>query len=101
MKRLRVSLQAKRDLDGIWLYVANDAGSMEVADRIVESVTTHFAMLARQPHAGRSREDIDPGLRSLPSGNYLIYYRESKSHLVISRILHARRDQSGAWNKAE
>ena len=101
MKRLRVSHQAKRDLGDIWRYVANDADSIEVADRIVESVTTRFAMLAQQPHAGRSREDIDPGVRSFPSGNYLIYYRESKSHLVISRVLHAKRDQRGAWNKAE
>ncbi|HEV1287607.1 MAG TPA: type II toxin-antitoxin system RelE/ParE family toxin [Bryobacteraceae bacterium] len=95
MKRLRVSHHAKRDLDSIWRYVANDANSIEVADRIVESVTVHFAMLARQPHAG------NPGVRSFPSGNYLIYYRESRTHLVISRILHGKRDQLGAWNESE
>ena len=99
MKRLRVSHHAKRDLDGIWRYVANDASSTDAADRVVDSVIAHFALLAKYPHAGRSRDEIDPGLRSFPSGIYLIYYRESKSHVVISRILHGKRDQLGAWKE--
>jgi toxin ParE1/3/4 len=101
MKRLRVSRHAERDLDGIWRHVAAEASSVDIADRAVDSIVAHFALLSRQPKAGRSREDIDPGVRSFPSGNYLIYYRESKSHLVISRILHGKRDQLGAWNKPE
>ena len=101
MKRLRVSHRAKRDLDGIWRYVANDASSADIADRVVDALMVHCALLAGHPHAGRSREEIDAGLRSFSSGQYLIYYRESKSHVVISRILHGKRDQLGAWNKPD
>jgi toxin ParE1/3/4 len=101
MKRIRISRHAERDLDNIWHYIAADANSIDVADRVIDSIVRHFALLARQPHAGRSREDIDPGVRSFPSGNYLIYYRESRSHVVISRILHGKRDQGGAWKKSE
>jgi len=97
MRRLRVSHRAKRDLDGIWRYVANDSSSTEAADRVVDSVMAHFGLLAEHPQAGRSREGIDPGLRSFPSGSYLIYYRESKSNVVISRVLHGKRDQQAAW----
>jgi toxin ParE1/3/4 len=99
MKRLRVSLYAERDLDSIWRYIATDTGSIDVADRVIDSIVRHFSLLAKQPKAGRSREDIDSGVRSFPSGNYLIYYRESRSHLVISRILYGKRDHFGAWNK--
>ncbi len=101
MKRIRVSRHAERDLDSIWAFVAADSNSFDVADRVIDSITANFALVARQPHAGRRREDIDPGVRSFASGNYLIYYCESKSHLVISRILHGKRDQRGAWNEPE
>ena len=97
MKGVRVSRDAERDLDSIWRFI--DAGSLPTADKVIDSVVRHFALLARQPHAGRMREDIAPGVRSLPSGNYLVYYRESRSYIVISRILHAKRDQNEAWKK--
>jgi toxin ParE1/3/4 len=101
MKRIRVSHHARRDLDSIWHYIANDASNADIADRVIDSIVAHFAFLARQPEAGRSREDIGSQVRSFPSGDYLIYYRDSKPRLVISRILHGKRDQQGAWNKPE
>jgi toxin ParE1/3/4 len=97
MKRIRVSHHARRDLDKIWHYIANDSSSPDIADRVIDSIVAHFALLARQPEAGRSREDIGPQVSSFPSGNYLIYYRDSKSHLVISRILHGKRDQIASF----
>ena len=101
MKRIRVSHHARRDLDTIWHYIANDASSTDIADRVIDSIVAQFAFLARQPEAGRSRKDIGSQVRSFPSGNYLIYYRDSKPRLVISRILHGKRDRLGAWNKPE
>jgi toxin ParE1/3/4 len=101
MKRLRVSHRAKLDLDGIWRHVATDASSADAGDRVVDSLMVHFALLAEHPHAGRSRDEIEPGLRSFSSGQYLIYYRESRSHVVISRVLHGKRDQPAAWRSSE
>jgi toxin ParE1/3/4 len=97
--KLRVSRLAERDLDSVWRFIAIDAGSLDTADKVIDSIVRHFALLARQPRAGRAREDIAPGARSFPSGNYLIYYRVSRSYLVISRVLHSKRDQSEAWKK--
>lgn len=101
MKRIRVSRRAERDLDSIWTHVAAGANSFDVADHVIDAIVANFAMLARQPRAGRRREDIDPGVRSFVSGAYLIYYRETRSHVVISRILHGKRDQLAAWIKTE
>jgi toxin ParE1/3/4 len=100
MKRLRVSHRAKRDLDAIWRYVLNDASSADAANRVVDPIVVHFALLAAHPQAGRSRDEIEPGLRSFSSGQFLIYYRESKSHVVISRVLHGRRDELAAWRNS-
>jgi len=72
MKRLRVSKLAERDLDRIWCYVATRSGSIEAANGATDSIAERFPMLARQPTAGRSRDDIEPGLRSFPVGDYII-----------------------------
>jgi len=64
MKRIRVSHHARRDLDKIWHYIANDAKSADIADRVIDSIVAHFAFLARQPEAGRSREDMGSQIRS-------------------------------------
>lgn len=48
MKRIRVSAPAERDLDGIWVYLARQSGSFEIADRAVESITEVFSLLGRR-----------------------------------------------------
>ncbi|MEI9814140.1 MAG: type II toxin-antitoxin system RelE/ParE family toxin [Acidobacteriota bacterium] len=52
----RVSPRAVADLDEIWFFVAMESSSLEVADRLIDSITQHFLSLARQPYLGRSRE---------------------------------------------
>ncbi len=49
----RISLQAEADLDGIWLYIATETGSVETADRLIDSVTERFSLLSRYPRLGR------------------------------------------------
>jgi plasmid stabilization system protein ParE len=42
----RRSPQADSDLDDIWFYVAYKSGSVEVADRLVDSIASRFHLLA-------------------------------------------------------
>jgi plasmid stabilization system protein ParE len=42
----RVSPQAERDLDDIWYYVAKESGSIEIANRLIDSITHRFFLLA-------------------------------------------------------
>jgi hypothetical protein len=35
----RVAPQAGTDLDDIWLYVARESGSMDVATRLIDAIT--------------------------------------------------------------
>ena len=97
MKPLRVSKLAELDLDNIWHHVAKKSGSIETADRVVDSITQHFSTLAEQPRAGRDREELAPGLRSFPARDYVVYYRESGPRVIISRVIHGKRDQGNAF----
>jgi len=96
MSRVRVSKQAEADLDAIWEYVAEQR-SMETATRLIESITDTFLVLGRQPGVGRRRHEFEPGVRSFPVGNYIIYYRQRPGSIEISHVIHGRRDQEKAW----
>ena len=63
------------DLDDIWRYIATESSSVETADRFVESLTTRFYLLARNPYIGRSRDDLRPGLRSFTVVRHPLSYR--------------------------
>lgn len=60
MKRIRVSAPAERDLDAIWVYLGRQSGSLEIADRAVESTTEVFSLLDSHPEAAPTRDDIQP-----------------------------------------
>src|SRR5215813_10508017 len=93
MRRYRLSRLAKADLDRIWLRIVRGA-NIEKADRFIDSITARFPMLS---DAGRASDDIEPGLRTFPAGNYLIYYRRSpRAGILISRVIHGIRDQRKA-----
>ena len=98
MKRLRVSGPAERDLDDIWLYAATSQ-SYEIQDRLIESITSAFALIAASPGIGTKRDYIHPGTRGFPVGQYVFYYRENARSTVIARVLHGMRDQKSAYGK--
>ena len=93
----RLSSLAERDLDGIWLYVAEDA-SPAVADRLIDALAERFALLAEQPRMGRLRPELGPDVRSFTVENHVIYYRH-EGDVLIARVLHGRRDQAAAWSE--
>lgn len=43
-------------------------------------------MLADHPFAGRARPELEADLRSLPSGNYVLFYRVEGGRLVLVRV---------------
>ena len=89
----RRSPEADSDLDGNWYYVASRSGSVEIADRLVDSITERFFLLASHPNLGRSRdEDLRSGLRSFPVGEYMIIYRIEAQGVLILRVLRGSRN---------
>jgi plasmid stabilization system protein ParE len=46
----RLAPEAEADLDDIWCYIAKESHSIEIADRVVDSITDRFFLLATYPH---------------------------------------------------
>ena len=89
----RLAAQATADLDAIWEYVFTESGNADIADRIIHSITERIYVLARFPHAGRSRDDdLGAGRRSFPARDYMIVYRLEGADVLILRVAHGRRD---------
>jgi plasmid stabilization system protein ParE len=77
----RRASQADSDLDDIWYYVFSKSGSVEIADRFIDSITGRFFVLASHPYIGRARDrDLRPGLRSFPVGEYVINIESLFTH---------------------
>jgi toxin ParE1/3/4 len=85
------SPEAIDDLNGIWDHYAAAAGA-GIADDIVRGIGRIVAVLDEQPKAGRSRDDIRAGLRSIPANPHVIFYRLVGMRAEIVRVLDGRRD---------
>src|SRR5579863_6143726 len=98
--RLSISRRAQDDLDTIWIYLARKSGSADTATRLVTSIMRTASLLCRAPNLGRSRDsEVRAGLRSILSGDYLIFYRVKAGTVRIVRVLHGKRDISSVFRQ--
>ncbi len=81
---------AGNDLDEIWLYIAQD--NPDSADALLDKIEECCQALAQFPFIGTNRDELMPDLRSLPVGNYLIFYMPIEDGIVVVRVLHGMRD---------
>ncbi len=90
MSRLVISPKAKSDLLNIWAFAFYENG--QTADRLVEEITAKFDMLLSFPEMGRSRKDLDVGLRNFPFKRFIIFYRLIENGIEIFRVLHGKQN---------
>ena len=89
----RLLPEAEADLDDIWLYVAKKSGSIEIANRLIDTITDRFWLLGQQPQIGRRRDqDLRLGVRSFPVGEYMIVYRVEGNEALIHHVMRGSRD---------
>ena len=93
----RLAREAEAELDQIWRYVAEQSGSLEIADRLIDLFTERFFILSRFPLAGKLRPELSHGLRSFPVGEYVIFYRAEEDHVRVLHVMHGRRDISAIF----
>lgn len=89
-RSLRLWPAARRDLDAIWLSIAED--SLKSADAVLDRIAARLDMLGRLPEAGRRRDDLHQGLRYCPLESYLIFYSVSEAAIEVRRVLHGARN---------
>ena len=88
----RVKRTAKSDLDllSIWSHIAHD--NLDAADALLDRFEEKALKLARNPKLGPARDDISPGLRIFPVGNYVLLYREIPTGIELVRVVHGARN---------
>ena len=85
------SPEAFQDLDGIWDYYQRVAGR-NTAEKIVRRIGEIIITIEEHPFAGRERNELRPGLRSLAARPHVVFYRVKDDAPQIVRILDGRRD---------
>lgn len=68
---------------------------------MLDAIEQKLQMLARQTALGRRREDLAPGLRSFPAGNYVVFYRPLSEGIEVVRILSGLRDIEGIFRSSD
>jgi len=90
MNGVQFTPEASRDLDQIEEYISKD--DPEAALRLIHRIGERCELLSRHPAAGEDRSELRPGIRSLPVGNYLVFYRPAENGIEVIRVLHGARD---------
>ncbi|WP_075290305.1 type II toxin-antitoxin system RelE/ParE family toxin [Pararhizobium arenae] len=90
--KFRLSRRAIRDLATIFRFISEK--DPIAAQRLVNSLESKIAALARINFPGVSREQFAPGLRAFPYKSHCIYFHVEENHLHVVRILHGRQDVS-------
>ncbi len=98
--RYRVSEDATRDLQEIFLYWAKRA-NLQAADRLMDGIVERFWLLGEYPDAGRTAEEIAVGVKCFAAGKYLIYYRKTRGRIDIFHVFHGARNQGKAFQEIQ
>ncbi|MES1927248.1 type II toxin-antitoxin system RelE/ParE family toxin [Salinisphaera sp. T31B1] len=91
VKAVRLSPAAATDLRKIQQYTSERWGHEQWL-RYSDEVDRLFEQLSENPELGRLRDEIRQGLRSVPMGSHVVWYRTQATNLDIVRILHAAMD---------
>jgi toxin ParE1/3/4 len=85
----RFSRRAEADLLSIAAYTLRTWGKAQAA-RYIRELEVCCQTLADNPALGRLCEDVRPGLRRLERGKHVVFYRQERGRVLVSRILHQR-----------
>jgi toxin ParE1/3/4 len=86
MPRFHLTPDALTDLERIQAYIARDRP--DAGRRMVSRLLDAMDTLAEHPGIGAKRDELRPGFRSYPVGNYLIIYLPRDGGVEVLRVLH-------------
>ena len=89
MSKVRFSRRAEADLLSIADYTLRKWGKAQAA-RYLGEIEAGCRMLADNPALGRLCDEVRPGLRRHEHGKHVLFYREERGGILLSRILHQR-----------
>lgn len=95
-RNLRFSYDAEDDLIDILEYTIQ-TWNEDRAESYRTIIYRACRELAEFPSLGRRRDDLGEGVRTYVVGQHVIIYRVSETELIVSRIIHVRRDIDQAF----
>jgi len=91
--RIVFTPEARDQLDQLYRFIAGAAGDTTVALRFVNGIVDHIATLADFPKRGTPRDDIRPGLRTVPwRRRVTIAFVVEERDVVIAGVFYAGQD---------
>ena len=91
--RVEYAETARQDLIRIGEHLRKNAGDATAA-RFIRRLIAKADSLEFMPERYREREELQPGLRAVLVGKYLLFYRIIDRIVSIIRVLHGARDIS-------
>ncbi len=88
--KVLLSNKAQGDLLRVYSYIAER--NPRAAEDILQRIDEKFGQLSELPFIGRERSILAPGLRSVVSGNYVIFYSVGDDSITIVRVIDGRMD---------
>jgi toxin ParE1/3/4 len=85
------SPEAIDDYHKVWDYYAEVAGR-HTAEKILRDIAGVIALIENHPFAGRARDEVRHGLRSLAISPHVVFYRIVDDTPQIVRVLDGRQD---------
>ncbi len=85
----RLSTEARRDLEAIWIYTLTTWG-LEQANRYTDELDAAFNALAEHPQMASQCDHIRTGYRRFQAGRHHIYFRTAEYGIAVIRVLHDR-----------
>ena len=87
-----VSPAAAKDLEDIWLYIAQE--NPIAASRVLQKLNQRIVSLQQMPERAQPRPDVATSARCLVEGNYLVLYEVFAGRVEIVRVVHGSIDLS-------
>lgn len=82
---------AESQLEGIYSYTIEEWGEAQ-ALVYLQALYARFDHIAGYPHAGKIRDDVGLGYRSIPSERHIIFYRIVDEDVQILGVPHGSTD---------
>lgn len=95
--RVVFALEAEAQLVALYRYIMQEA-SGEIAGRFTNAIIEHCEGLAAFPHRGTPRDDIRPGLRTIPFRRRVtIAYAVDAQQVAILGVYYGGQDFAAGW----
>ncbi|WKA28380.1 type II toxin-antitoxin system RelE/ParE family toxin [Bradyrhizobium roseum] len=94
------SPEALDDMNRLWDYYVHAAGRA-TADGVLREIAKAVVVIDDFPLAGRARDELRAGLRSLAAAPQIVFYRLKDDRTEIVRVLDGRQDIEEIFSDGE